>query len=229
MAPDLLGHGDTDAPLDPNRYDMEQVTADLAELIAACGVSRAHVLGYSMGGRVALAFAVCYPDAVKSLVLESASPGLETEAERRDRRESDERLASSIEHDGVPSFAEKWADLPLFASQRRLPDSIRQRQQSIRLRGTAQGYANSLRGLGTGRQPSYWPCLPSVRMPTLLVTGSLDEKFCAINRRMRLHLPASKHVVIDDAGHTPHMEQPKAFESHVFAFLHDCQGRNSVQ
>ena len=73
---DLPGHGQTQAPTDPARHGHEQVTTDLASLMAHLGLHRFHLLGYSMGGRMALALALAQPQRLRALVLESASPGL---------------------------------------------------------------------------------------------------------------------------------------------------------
>lgn len=219
IAPDLLGHGQTEAPHDAGRYTMSEAVADLAALLDALHVERTHLLGYSMGGRLALSFAIAHPGRVRKLVLESASPGLETETMQRERRAADERLASEIENGGLAAFVRKWANIPLFESQRSLPDHVLHRQQSIRESGSAIGYAQSLRGMGTGRQPSNWDALGQVGAPTLLVTGALDSKFCEINRRMAQMMPRATHHVITQAGHTPHLEQPASFQKVVFEFL----------
>src|SRR5689334_14583758 len=81
IAVDLPGHGKTDAPADADLYCMEATVADLVALLDRLGVARAHVLGYSMGGRVALHLAAANPERVATLILESASPGLAGQAE----------------------------------------------------------------------------------------------------------------------------------------------------
>ncbi|GLG00208.1 putative 2-succinyl-6-hydroxy-2,4-cyclohexadiene-1-carboxylate synthase [Alicyclobacillus hesperidum subsp. aegles] len=215
LAPDLLGHGRTAAPASVERYRMAEQVADLAALLDTFGFSRAHVLGYSMGGRIALSFAVQYPEYVLQLILESASPGLATPSERAARREADERLAAEIEDIGLSAFIERWEKIPLFATHSALPEGVRMRQREIREQGTAFGYAQSLRGIGTGAQPSNWDLLGTLTMPTLLVTGELDAKFTAINSQMARQMKAARHVVIEEAGHTPHLEQPDAFAAAV--------------
>ncbi|HEY7615650.1 MAG TPA: alpha/beta fold hydrolase, partial [Terriglobales bacterium] len=90
---DLLGHGLTEAPEDSQRYTMAFAAQDLAAIFSELQLSYTHLLGYSMGGRLALYLALHHPTLVKTLILESASPGLATEAERADRIQSDERLA----------------------------------------------------------------------------------------------------------------------------------------
>lgn len=224
IVPDLLGHGESDAPTDSLRYTMEETLLDLVCMLDLLDVANANVLGYSMGGRIALGFAVSFPERIRRLVLEGTSPGLQSESERIARRQSDERLAERIERDGVVSFVKHWEAIPLFATQHRLAEETLTRQRGIREGGTALGYANSLRGIGTGHQPSYWDTLQTLAVPTLLVTGELDEKFTETNRRMQAVLPNARHCVISDAGHTPHLEHPATFSDCVVSFLNarDC-------
>lgn len=213
LALDLPGHGRTQSPPDPARYEMATVAADIAALLTTLALDRpqAHVLGYSMGGRLALYLAVHYPELVRSLVLESASPGLATETERAQRQAQDKRLADEIEREGLAAFVERWEALPLFASQRRLPAGIQQRHRQLRLQNNPAGLANSLRGMGTGRQPSLWPHLPAVQLPGLLLAGQEDAKFVGIAQQMVAQLPQAQLVIVPEAGHTIHLEQPEGY------------------
>src|SRR5262249_12915331 len=115
IAVDLHGHGISESPVDPRRYAMEYCAEDLIAILGHFALERINLLGYSMGGRVALHFAVNHPDRVQSLILESASPGLEDPQARIDRRADDEFIAKRIEKEGLESFVEYWGNLPLFA------------------------------------------------------------------------------------------------------------------
>jgi 2-succinyl-6-hydroxy-2,4-cyclohexadiene-1-carboxylate synthase len=224
IAVDLLGHGRSDAPADPARYRMERCVADLAAALDQLGQPGVSVLGYSMGGRIALHFAAAYPERVRALVLESASPGLAAPEERAARVAADEALARQLERDGLEAFVDYWERLPLFASQARLPESVRAVQRAQRLCNNPQGLANSLRGLGTGAQPSLWERLPELHAPTLLVAGALDAKFTAIARQMAAALPAAQLASVPEAGHTVHLERPDVFATLVADFLRDQAG-----
>jgi 2-succinyl-6-hydroxy-2,4-cyclohexadiene-1-carboxylate synthase len=227
VAVDLPGHGLSDAPADPLRYRMERVMADLAAVFDRCQLDSVHLLGYS-GGRVAVHFAVAHPDRVRSLVLESALPGLADPAERRARIDSDEALAQRLERDGLAAFVDAWARLPLFASQERLPESIRADLRAQRLQNNVPGLANTLRGLGTGVQSPLWDRLVDVKTPTLLIVGALDAKFVSINRDMVSVMPHAQLVVVRDAGHTVHLEQPIVFDRLVLDHLTKQDARRAV-
>jgi 2-succinyl-6-hydroxy-2,4-cyclohexadiene-1-carboxylate synthase len=172
-----------------------------------------------MGGRVALQLAAAAPARVAGLILESASPGIADAAERAARATSDDALAARIEAQGLDWFVDHWAQIPLFASQAALPPAVRAAQRARRLRGTAHGYANSLRGMGAGRQPSLWARLPELATPALLVSGELDAKYLASNTRAAALLPHADHAVVPGAGHTVHLERPEAFADLVVRFL----------
>jgi 2-succinyl-6-hydroxy-2,4-cyclohexadiene-1-carboxylate synthase len=219
VMPDLLGHGGSDAPADPTRYGMFETVADLAALMQALGETQFSCLGYSMGGRIALSIACLLGQRIRHLILESASPGLETEEERSQRRASDEALAVRIERDGIAAFVREWEAHPLFASQRRLPQEVQVKQRAIRLRQRPEGLAGSLRGIGTGSQPSWWDHLRTCTVPVMLVTGAWDEKYSAIARRMQSLLPNARHVVVEQAGHAVHLEQPHEYVRIVANFL----------
>lgn len=216
---DLPGHGRTRAPDSPAFHTMTATARGLAALFDHALGEPAHLLGYSMGGRLALYFALHYPDRVRSLLLESASPGLADGEERAARRQRDEALAARIEAEGVSAFVDFWERLPLFASQGRLPADVRARLRAQRLRNRPTGLANSLRGMGTGAQPSLWSRLGQVSAPTLLLVGGEDAKFRAIALQMARLLPRSQTVVFPGAGHTVHLERPRAFVGHVLPWL----------
>jgi 2-succinyl-6-hydroxy-2,4-cyclohexadiene-1-carboxylate synthase len=218
IALDLPGHGQSDGPADAGRYALERCQQDILAVLQQLGVRQgeAVLLGYSMGGRIALYTA--FSGFFRALILESASPGLADPAEREQRRSSDEALAASIERDGVQAFVDRWERLPLFASQSSLPTEVREALRRQRLHNRANGLANSLRGAGTGVQPPLHARLPTLNIPVLLIAGELDTKFTAIARSMAQALPQSRLSIIPGAGHAIHLERPEEFDSLVAAF-----------
>jgi 2-succinyl-6-hydroxy-2,4-cyclohexadiene-1-carboxylate synthase len=228
VAIDHLGHGQSDAPADPERYAIGFAAEDILSVLDQLHIDRAHVLGYSMGGRVALALAIIAPERLSALILESASPGLPAAEARRERGARDAALAASIERDGVEAFADRWERLPLFASQTQLPDDVRSRLRAQRLRNTPAGLANSLRGLGQGVQAPMHEYLPEVRIPTLVLAGALDPDYCERGREMNRLIPGARLEIVPDAGHAIHLEQPEAFRRLVLEFL-DRRSRAEVK
>jgi 2-succinyl-6-hydroxy-2,4-cyclohexadiene-1-carboxylate synthase len=213
---DLPGHGRYAGDVAPWRFTLEAVEAEIARLARGEPLDLA---GYSMGGRLALAYAVRNPQLVRRLVLESASPGLEGADERAERRAADEALAREIERSGIDAFVDRWEAQELFASQRSLPAEVRAAQRAIRLLNHPASLAGSLRGLGTAALPSFWGALSGLRVPVLVLVGALDRKFARIGARMaELHLDA-RLVEVAGAGHTVHLERPDAWLAAVTGFL----------
>ncbi|MGG0656585.1 2-succinyl-6-hydroxy-2,4-cyclohexadiene-1-carboxylate synthase [Rummeliibacillus pycnus] len=208
---DLIGHGLTDAPFNVQRYSMEEQVEILHDFFKARKIPSFTLIGYSMGGRVAIAFTMKYVDMVEQLILESSSPGLPTSEERAARRKSDHLLADRIEKDGVESFTDHWENIPLFDSQKGLPAPTKQAIRKERLEQREIGLANSLRGMGTGHQPSYWEELQSFTKPVLLITGELDRKFEEKASAMNKRFQCCKNVIVENVGHAIHVENPQTF------------------
>lgn len=219
IAVDLTGHGRSASPCDPARYALSRFVDDLARVLDAVGVERTALLGYSLGGRAALRFAVERPDRVTALVLESASPGIGSPGERVARLISDVALAEELERDGVAAFVDRWERLPLWASQSALPPAARSRLRAERLVNDARGLANSLRGAGAGVELPLSARLPTLTMPTLLIAGALDEKYAELARRMASAIPRARVEIVPDAGHAVHLERPDALTAIVLRFL----------
>lgn len=219
IAPDIIGHGHSPAPSEPSAYQIEQAVADLLALLDRLDYVEFDLLGYSMGGRVAMALAATAPQRVRHMILESASPGIADPQERAARAAADDHLADRIEGEGLEWFVDHWAGIPLFASQSRLPETARTALRKRRLCGSARGYANSLRGMGAGRMTPLWDRLPYLPLPTLVISGELDQKYAAIGEQIARIMPRAEHVIVPDAGHTVHLEAPQAFAQIVVRYL----------
>lgn len=123
----------------------------------------------------------------------------------------------------MKAFIDYWENIPLFQSQKRVPLEEREKLREGRLRNSIRGLANSLRGMGTGQQPSLWGCLPALHMPVLLLAGERDAKYVAIASEMDKLLPRSTAAVIREVGHTVHFEKSRQFIQTVINFLHTIE------
>ncbi len=187
----------------------------LAGRLDAAGIERADVAGYSMGGRLALLFALRHPERVQRLVLVSASPGLKTPAERAARRVHDAVLAHDLTAD-FPTFLARWTRQPVFAS---LTQAQRAAIEADRLAHVdPRRAARALVAMGTGATPSLWEPLRSLRVETHAVAGALDPKYAALARAMAA--AGVRATILPDAGHALLTEAPGALAdllSHLFA------------
>lgn len=213
---DLPGHG-ASVDLPEDAYTMAATAQHLADVLDAEDITRCRVVGYSMGGRTALYFALTHPDRCAQLMLESASPGLRTEAERAARRRVDRQRAERIASD-FDAFLQDWYRMPLFASLARhdLVDEMIQRRRHNR----PDELVKSLQGMGTGAQPSLWERIPNLRISTRTLTGALDDKYVGITRGMTALNPRIQSILIPGAGHTVHAERPEAFINALRRFVH---------
>jgi 2-succinyl-6-hydroxy-2,4-cyclohexadiene-1-carboxylate synthase len=200
LAPDIRGHG---ARSEVVPVTLDAVLGDLAGLAP----DRFTLVGYSMGGRIALHAALALGARVDGLVLIGASPGLGDVAEREARRSADEHLAGEIERSSLEAFAERWAQTPVLAGQ---PPEVLAAAHADRLRNHPAGLARALRGLGTGALPSLWDRLDDVTTPVALVVGERDGKFRATATQMASALPDAEVIVVPGAGHAVHLEAPGA-------------------
>lgn len=217
VAVDLPGHG-TSTGLPDETYTMQGTAGAVLRTLDGLGVPRATLVGYSMGGRLALYLALRHPDRCAGLFLESSSPGLENDAERAARREADEKRASRLEHGDFGEFLNDWYRQPLFAPMAR-DETLLQRTIEARRKNDPSELAKSLRSMGTGSQPSLWEELPGLGVPTLTVVGKLDEKFVGISARMADASPLIDAAAIPGAGHDVHDEAPAAYLTALRRFL----------
>jgi 2-succinyl-6-hydroxy-2,4-cyclohexadiene-1-carboxylate synthase len=208
---DLVGHGRSDAPAAMPAYSMASCVAQLADAVRALDTRPAHWIGYSMGGRAALALCAWHPELAASAVVIGARSGIADAAARVQRVHDDEALADRIERDGVPAFVDHWMSLPLFAGQNRLGDEALAAAREERLANRAHGLANSLRGMGAGAQPFLGDHLAGLRMPICLVAGAEDVRFRAIAEALAQAIPRGRMATIPGAGHAAHLENPQEF------------------
>ncbi len=193
-----------------------------ADLIAATVEPHAPVVvvGYSMGGRMALHLALAHPTIVAGLVLIGATAGIDDDAERAVRRAADEQLANRIESEPLDDFIDSWLANPLFAG---LDADAACRNR--RLQNRPAGLAASLRRCGTGSQTPLWNRLPELAGPVLLIAGSRDSKFSALAERMAAAMTSAAVTVASvEATHAVHLEQPARTVAVIDEWLADRFG-----
>lgn len=213
---DLIGHGKSSSFVHPYHYQFTTVCEAVIALAENLGLASFSLFGYSMGARVALGIACRFPQKIDHLILESGSPGLEKVGERQARQKNDQHLAQFILQHSLTEFVDTWENLPLFATQKCLAASVQKLVRTERLGQTKFGLLCSLWFMGTGVQPSFWDQLTQLTgIPMLLLTGALDPKFVAISERMKLLQPQAELLVVENAGHCVHIEQPEIVEKAV--------------
>ncbi|MCE2512465.1 MAG: alpha/beta fold hydrolase [Acidimicrobiia bacterium] len=218
IAPDLVGHGDSDSPDDLDLYRVEAMAAQVLAVADALDCDTFHLVGYSMGGRVALTLGCTAPQRLRSLTLIGASAGISDPAERSRRAEADRSRAERIAAD-FPGFVDEWMAGPLFAGQAALGEAHLRAARAERLASNPQGLACSLMAGGTGAMEPLHERLVDCDAPTLLVVGARDSKFCAVADQLAAALPRAALAHIDGAGHAAHVEQPEATAAAIAEFI----------
>ena len=171
------------------------------------------VVGYSMGGRVALHRALAEPSRWRALVLVGVSAGVENPDERRS---VDNLLAGWIEDRPIETVVAHWEVRSVFATQ---PKEVVEAQRPGRLSFEPAELAHLLRTHGQGAMPPVWDRLAQLDLPVLCLAGALDEAYVDSGRRMATLLPQGAFRTIPGCGHAPQLEDPDAVAAELSAFL----------
>ena len=204
-APDLPGHGTKAHLRQLNDYALSSHLDLISEAAQSPQVT---LLGYSMGGRLALHWAIAHPERIRRLILVGASPGLAAPEAQEERRLADATLADFIRTRGLEAFFKYWHNQTFFQPLMRLPKERLDPILARRAQNDPEGLALSLENVGTGTLPSLWHRLKEIRFPVDLVTGEHDAKFTHVAREMGAHLTKARHSTIEGAGHAVHLERP---------------------
>lgn len=183
VALDLPGHGMT--PWTEEELDL-----------SAC-----HLIGYSMGGRLALRFALQHPERIKSLTLLSTHYGLETDEQKRNRLAADRIWIQKLNSLPFDQFLQEWYAQPVFSSLQTKPDLLK---QIIAMKKKSADLAKALEYWSLGHQPCYRSALLQFPKPIRILYGEQDHKFAA------LYAGWPQAIAIKEAGHCLHLETPEA-------------------
>ncbi len=212
---DVRGHGRSEAPA--SGYTWQNYSLDLRDLLDRLDIDApVHLVGLSMGGGIALQFAVDHPQRVASLVLvDSTVPGFTYSPEYS---QAVEALVQTTRSEGPRAALERvWLPHPLFDGIRRFPDRF-EFVKSIVLAYPAADYLDE-----TEYPQPQWQVidrLSEIRAPTLVLVGEKDlPDFRLIAEILAANISTARQDVIPDAGHIPNLEQPQAFNRALLGFL----------
>ena len=227
IAIDVPGHGKTNSPNNLDDFSTNSYVQAVNIVFKYFQISKAILVGYSMGGRTALSFSIKYPQKTIALILESATAGIENEIERNSRIKTDSEIADKILLDGINSFINYWLNLPFFRSLKSLDNLVYDKLIEQKKNNSPSGLSNSLKGFSTGIMPSLWNQLHILSIPTLLIAGKLDRKYVRINKEMNQLIRNSKMKTVDNCGHNTHLENRKEFVILVNQFLNNLENHES--
>jgi len=220
LCPDLPGHGRSGCP---DGISFAHVGDAIVEGLRERGIARCGLVGYSLGGRLALYLAMEYPELFDRLVLESASPGIEDEEDRATRRTNDAALAQRIaamaeDREQWRGFLREWYAQPIFSTVARNP-MLLGRVVEQRMDNDPVRLAKVLPALGPGEQPPLWERLPGFATPTLLIVGAEDRKYRIIAEKMSELAPRMAVEAFAGCSHNVHLEKPAGYTTALTTFL----------
>ncbi|WP_159084303.1 2-succinyl-6-hydroxy-2,4-cyclohexadiene-1-carboxylate synthase [Dongshaea marina] len=208
LAIDLPGHGLSLGADTLKANGFEQCNQAILETLRRHQIERCHLLGYSLGGRIALSFACHYPQAVHSLILENAHPGLGCDQQKQQRREHDRHWATRFADEPLSEVLESWYQQPVFGS---LTQSARQRMIESRLANSPRQLAAMLKSTSLGQQDDLGAALSQQSFACCYISGQLDVKFETIARELKQQCQNLKHISIENAGHNIHSQHLRTF------------------
>lgn len=170
------------------------------------GDAPTHLVGYSMGGRLALAFAAQHPERVLTLTTVGAHAGWPSD-EKETRGQADEALALLAEAD-LDTFLRRWAQSPILNVWPQTPD-VQRAKAARRATNRGAGLADALRNLGPAKMPDI--DRSKLTMPCLFVAGSADLRYTAVATELASSTAQGRAEIIQNAGHAAHEDQPEVF------------------
>lgn len=218
VAPDLPGHGQTAKSPNPEAYSMRSAAEALQVTLDELRIANSALVGYSMGGRLALHLGMTYPQRWNHLVIESASPGIESALEQAKRKQMDEKKAKELESMEFEVFLQEWYEQPLFQSLKKDRARFDRLLERRKLNDPAE-LAKSLRGMGAGVQPPLWHELPRLDIPLLVIAGDGDMKYRKIAKKMARSCEQASLAVVSGTGHNVHEENPEEYTTLLRQFL----------
>ncbi|MDC1067939.1 2-succinyl-6-hydroxy-2,4-cyclohexadiene-1-carboxylate synthase [Candidatus Kapabacteria bacterium] len=205
---DLPAHGES-VNLDKNDYLFANIPNQISDILEIEKIKSSHLVGYSMGGRIAIKCLINFPEIFEKVILESTTAGIESQHEREARKQNDKILGSKIVNSDFKEFLDSWYQLQLWGNIRNHKNYSG--MINSRLDNNLKELQKSLEKMGTGSQPSYWDSLKSIKNSIIYVSGNLDQKYTALANKFSDKLSYYKHEPLAGVGHNVHFENNEIF------------------
>ena len=212
IAPDIIGHGKSSFNDIDRDYDIDDWCNDLSEILDSLNIDKLNICGYSMGGRLAIAFASKYPDKIQRLILESTSLGIKDNNAKKERFQEDLKLSELIESD-FSAFIQKCENNSLFLKQEKRNKEGFLTQREDRLSHNPIQLSKALKVFSQGNMKSYEKEFSKFKFPISIINGSEDLKYTMIGKRMTEINKQTTQYIINNTNHNVHLESIDAFIS----------------
>ena len=213
LAPDLRGHGESQATL--GTYSMDLLADDLALFLDALGIGQPVVLcGLSMGGYVAMAFYRRYAARLAGLILTATRSAADSPEARQNR----DRAALQARQGGVTAITEAMLPKLLSPHSSENKPELVEYVRAMMMATSMEAILGDLEGLKS--RPDSTQMLAELRLPTLIIHGA-DDQIIPVEEARTMHnaIPDSRLEILPEAGHLPNLEQPERFNGVVRQFL----------
>jgi len=214
------GYPPSDVPADPEQYTQQRAVADAVAVLDQLGIQRAHVVGLSMGGFCTLHLGLSHPDRALSLVVAGCGYGAHPDQRASLQEESGDN-ARSFETEGSEATAQRYMLGPARVPFRDKDPRGWAESTAWLSEHSAVGSALTLRGVQM-RRPSLYDLteqLRSLELPTLLVTGDMDEPCLEPDLMLKRTIPSAALAVVPRTGHACNLEEPALFNQLVEDFI----------
>ncbi len=215
---DLPGHGNSNNLERLNTvWDFDSLCNRLSGLLNHLKIQKVSLVGYSMGGRIALYFAHKYPQLLTHLILESASPGIKTNDKKEIRLKEDKALSQKLKNEPLEEILEKWYSLPLFSGIKNHP-----KYKALflnRLKNDPTLLAKAVESFSPGRQVYLMNKMKNLKMSVNLICGENDIKYTDVMKKIKRDNLHFNLKIFRDCGHNVHFEKPDLFAEHLLLVL----------
>ena len=217
---DLPGHGKSIFKDLNNNYSIDDWCDDFRDILIMLDIDKINICGYSMGGRLGVAFASKYPNKINKLILESSSIGIGNFSQKDLRFQSDLALCNSIESD-LPKFMQKWKFNTLFENQLARNKEGSLKQEKERLKHDPMQLSKALRSFSQGNMKYYREEISSFKFPILIINGLDDREYVKKGKFIASLNTRASHCIIKNAGHNVHLESVDEFINTLNNYLND--------
>lgn len=226
IVPNAVGYPPSDVPEDPAAYTIERQVAHAIGLLQHLGVSRAHVIGHSMGAHTALELALRHPERAVSIAILGGGSG---QTNREGFQKQCLQMADNIEQGGVGALADYNKGVNRRRFEMRDPIAYKKYFDAVAAKHSPLGRANTLRGFQAQR-PSWYDQeaeLRSLRVPTLVVNGDEDEPCLGPGLFLKRTLPNCGLAILPQVGHTLQVEEAEGLNRLLARFFEEVENSSS--
>jgi 3-oxoadipate enol-lactonase len=214
---DVRGYGQTETP--PENYSTDILIEDLYELLKVLGINETYLMGYSMGGRIAVGLTLKYPEMVKALIVANsplAGMPQRSEEQLREMAKMREQRLKIVEEQGLAPIMDESMAMVFSAGWPEKNRKVFEQYKNIRLTNNPKSYVVAMRSMTMGGPP---PDVSSIRCPTLIIGGESDGLMGADSARAGQALIPGSQLKVMPTGHAAAIEQPEEFNAAVLGFL----------